>query len=299
MTGEICWVVTDGTPGMENQCLGLAEAMGLQPEIKRVALRAPWRQLSPYLRMGLRHATIGDTIAPPWPDIAISSGRQSIPAALAIRRQSRGHSFVVQIQDPVISVDHFDLVVVPRHDRVRGANVLTTRGGLHRMTHQRLAAEAERFAAGLERLPRPRVAVLIGGDNAVYSLSAERMETLAEQLADLTQRDGAGLMITPSRRTGARNEDILRRRLDGLPAEIWDGTGANPLFRLSRACRRDPGYRRQRQHGLGGGLYGQARAHRRPGRRFAEIHGVPRPASPRRHHPAVHRTAGTLDLSAP
>ena len=26
-----CWVLTDGKPGMENQCLGLAEALGLDP----------------------------------------------------------------------------------------------------------------------------------------------------------------------------------------------------------------------------------------------------------------------------
>src|SRR3546814_5078500 len=37
-------------------------------------------------------------------------------------------------------------------------------------------------------------------------------------------------MITPSRRTGARNEEILRRGLAGLPAEIWDGSGENPYF---------------------------------------------------------------------
>ena len=35
-----CWIVTDGKVGMENQCLGLAEAMGLTPEVKRIRLRA-------------------------------------------------------------------------------------------------------------------------------------------------------------------------------------------------------------------------------------------------------------------
>ena len=31
-----CWVVTDGRPGMANQCLGLAEALGLEPIAKKV-----------------------------------------------------------------------------------------------------------------------------------------------------------------------------------------------------------------------------------------------------------------------
>src|SRR3546814_15097915 len=55
------------------------------------------------------------------------------------------------------------------------------------------------------------------------------MTRLAGQLATLA-RDGWGLMITPSRRTGRRNEEILRRALAGLPAEIWDGDGENPYF---------------------------------------------------------------------
>src|SRR3546814_9903310 len=37
-------------------------------------------------------------------------------------------------------------------------------------------------------------------------------------------------MSTPSRRTGRRNEEILRRGRAGLPAEIWDGDGENPYF---------------------------------------------------------------------
>jgi hypothetical protein len=53
---------------------------------------------------------------------------------------------------------------------------------------------------------------------------------VAERLADLTRCFGAGLMVTPSRRTGADNEAILRNRLSGLPAELWDGTGENPYF---------------------------------------------------------------------
>ncbi len=227
-----CWVVSDGKPGMENQCIGLAEALGLTPVIKRVALRAPWRQLSPYLRVGNRFAAGpgGDPIHAPWPDLLIGTGRQSIAPSLAVRRQSRGRTFTVQIQDPQIAPRHFDLVVVPRHDKLRGDNVLVTRGALHRVTPAILADAAARFAPRLAHLPHPRVAVLIGGNNGVYSLTPTIMGAVAEKLANLTRTHGAGLMVTPSRRTGADNEAILRTRLSGLPAEVWDGTGENPYF---------------------------------------------------------------------
>lgn len=227
-----CWVVSDGKPGMENQCLGLAEALGLTPVVKRVSLRAPWRQLSPYFRIGNRFAAgpEGDAIRAPWPDLLIASGRQSIAPSLAARRLSRGRTFTVQIQDPQIAPRHFDLVVVPRHDKLRGDNVLVTRGSLHRVTKAVLADAAARFAPRLAHLPHPRVAVLIGGSNGVYNLTPTIMGAVAEKLANLTRTHGAGLMVTPSRRTGADNEAILRARLSGLPAEVWDGSGENPYF---------------------------------------------------------------------
>lgn len=227
-----CWVVTDGKAGMENQCLGLAEALGLTPVVKRVRLRSPWRQLTPYLRLGNRFAVGpgGDPVRPPWPDLIIGTGRKSTAPLLAIRAQSRGRSFTVQIQDPCINPRHFDMVVVPEHDRLRGPNVLVARGALHRVTPAILAEAGERHAARLAHLPRPRIAVLIGGSNGVYTLTPAVMTDVADKLAELARTHGAGLMVTPSRRTGAGNEAILRDRLRGLPAELWDGTGENPYF---------------------------------------------------------------------
>ena len=227
-----CWVITDGKPGMENQCLGLAEALGVQPVVKRISLRPPWRQLSPYLRAFLRFAPAADCapIDPPWPDLVIASGRQSVPIGLRIRRTSRSRSFLVQIQDPVIDPRHFDMVIAPRHDRVRGDNVFLATGSMHRVTGRQISEAADRHRERLAHLPEPRVAVLIGGDNAVYRLTPALMRRLSDQLAALARDQGVGLMVTPSRRTGAANEAMLRARLAGLPAEIWDGTGENPYF---------------------------------------------------------------------
>jgi mitochondrial fission protein ELM1 len=226
-----CWVVTDGKAGMEIQCLGLAEALGLKPEVKRVSVGKPWR----WLPAGLIRDSLGslgpkgDRLAPPWPDLWIASGRQTVPLTRDLRAWSGGRSFTVQIQNPAIDPDAIDLIVTPEHDRLRAPNVLTTRGSLGQVTPERLAAAAERFRARYAQLPERRIGVLIGGDNKVFRLDARTMTTLTERLARLA-REGWGLMITPSRRTGPRNEEILRRGLAGLPAEIWDGSGENPYF---------------------------------------------------------------------
>ena len=218
---------------MENQCLGLAEALGLSPVVKRIVLRAPWKQLSPaILRIGNRWSlsAAGDRLTSPLPDILIATGRQSVSSSLAVRDMSRGKTFRVQVQDPGISPRHFDLVVVPRHDRLRGDNVVVTAGALHRVTPDILSNAGRHFADRLASLPHPRIAVLIGGSNGVYRLTPTIVESLAETLARLAARHDAALMVTASRRTGTENETILRTRLFGVAGEVWDGSGENPYF---------------------------------------------------------------------
>jgi mitochondrial fission protein ELM1 len=230
-----CWVVTDGKPGMESQCLGLAEALGTAPIVKRVALRTPWRQLLPYLRLGQANAfsAKGAALAPPWPDLLIASGRQSVAASLHVRAESRRagqRTITVQIQDPVISPAHFDLVIVPEHDRLKGANVVTVLGALHRVTPDTLAREADTFAPCVAHLPRPYLGVLIGGANAAYRFGEGEMATLAAALRSAIEARGGSLLVTPSRRTGEANARVLREALEGVPAFIWEGEGANPYF---------------------------------------------------------------------
>ena len=41
------WIVTDGKAGDENQCIGLAETLGLDYEIRRVSPRPPLRLARP------------------------------------------------------------------------------------------------------------------------------------------------------------------------------------------------------------------------------------------------------------
>ncbi|MBT3810395.1 MAG: hypothetical protein HOF99_12920, partial [Rhodospirillaceae bacterium] len=129
---QSCWILTDGKIGMVNQCLGLARALGHDPDIKTVDLRRPWAWLPPTLIPARTSViTAGSTpLAPPWPDLLIASGRKSVAPAQAIRKASGGRTFCIQIQDPGIAVGSFDLVVAPDHDRLRGDNVVSTLGAM-------------------------------------------------------------------------------------------------------------------------------------------------------------------------
>jgi hypothetical protein len=228
-----CWALTEGFAGMESQCVGLAEALGLPCAIKRVRRpRMPLKYLPPSLWPNPLSHTQEDILAPPWPDVLISSGRGSVAAALAVRRASAGKTFTVHIQTPYVSSSRFDLVVIPQHDSLRGDNVLVTRTALHGVTKERLAEAAQRFSAHLSYLPRPLIAVLVGGSNKYQSCSPQTMHRLADQLIAAARECGGGLAITTSRRTEEENERLLRDRLQAVPLFFWDGMEENPYLGL-------------------------------------------------------------------
>lgn len=228
----ICWVMTEGIAGTENQCIGVAEAMGLAPVVKRIKMRTPWLQLSPWLRWGHDFALTADSdrVDPPYPDVLIASGRKALGMARHIKKASGGKIYVAIIQDPRISPATFDLVAVPQHDPTRGANVVLTRAALHRVTPEKLASEAAKFKGQFDHLPPTRVAVLIGGSSKRHTLTADITQRLAARLAALAASSDVGLLVTASRRTGAENEAILRQTLTGNNVVFWDGQGANPYF---------------------------------------------------------------------
>lgn len=236
------WAVTDGRAGIENQALGLAEAVArLTPAditVKRVVWprwmrRTPSRFIPAIPRL---LATGGETLAAPWPDLWIGNGRASIPLSIAVRRWSRRATFVVQLQDPVRPARLFDLTIPPTHDPLRGPDVFPIIGAPHRVTRERLAEAYRAFSDLVGPLPRPRTAVLIGGTAKAYRLGPQRARDMADEIAETVEASGGSLMLTFSRRTPPDARAILTDRLSGLPGVIWDETGPNPYFAFLAAA---------------------------------------------------------------
>jgi uncharacterized protein len=225
------WVLHDGKAGMASQALGLAEATGFGFLEKRLDIRFPWAYLPPALWFLPLHAArgTGARLTPPWPELVIACGRNAAMPALAIRRANRGRTVAAQIQNPNVGSTEFDVLIVPEHDGLCGPRVLVTRGAVHRVTQARLAAERQRFPA-LAALPRPILSVLIGGTNKAYRLTLRRVSEIADAVAAILRTRGGSALVTPSRRTGAAGVALLRNRLNGLSAAVWDGSGENPYF---------------------------------------------------------------------
>ncbi len=222
------WLLTDGNAGNVRQAEALAGALGLDsPHLPELAPRAPWRWLAPRRLPGARHAFgpgLAAALAGPAPALAIGCGRQG---ALAGRLARERGARAVQILDPRIDSRHWDLVVVPEHDRLRGTNVITLLGSLNPVDDAWLERARQQFRA-LCALPRPRTALLLGGPtrHAPWSL-----DSLAQALAALraqVRAEGGSLLATVSRRTPAAASAPLHAAMQGVPGMAWDGGGANP-----------------------------------------------------------------------
>lgn len=200
------WVISNGSTGMESQALGLAEALQKkfpgEIDLKKISLKTPWKQLAPYLRWGLHLclAPNSDKLEPPWPDIAIGTGRAAILPLLYVKKKS-APTKIIYTQNPYISTSNFDLIVAPKHDHLKGDNIIETLGSLHRVTPERLE-EYKALCPELVSYPSPKLAVLIGGSNRSYQLTSESILTLVTQLKKLQEKHGYTLLVTTSRRTG-------------------------------------------------------------------------------------------------
>ena len=240
-SAALIWVVSDGTAGMRLQAIALAEALqrvrpdwkcdefcvGPHPLIRAMPRLAAWVPSMPLYGKpaGLSSGQPGGGAlsrrphAGRYPDMMITCGRRMAGFAMAMRRRARadGKSMqIVHIQDPRLPPAMFDALVVPRHDRVRGANVLVTIGSLNRLTLASIQNSMMQLPSRwLGTTRRTSVAVMIGGNNRRYRITPDMADSMADRLADFAHSAGATLMIVASRRTP---KGLVERLCARLPA---------------------------------------------------------------------------------
>lgn len=234
------WVISDGRRGIENQALGLAEAIARLRDavIHRHLIESQglFKKASAGMQFTLKSKPSDYGLGAPYPSLAIGCGRQAIAPLRALKR-ARGNSvFTIYVQDPKTDTAHFDLVIAPEHDGLTGANVETMIGSPNRVTGEVLSAAKTQFASQLSNLPTQKAAMLIGGPSKARELSkalhVKHLETAQALLAQ-----GYGLMISPSRRTPDWAIEAYRDLAKGRP-DIWlyDGEGDNPYFAFLAAA---------------------------------------------------------------
>lgn len=238
----VVWLLMSYRAGDNAQVLGLAEALGWRFEVKQLKFRKTEFITNRLLGCTLAGIIPDDSsaLAPPWPDLVISAGRRNEPVARWIREQARKspgsrRPRLVHLGRPWADPRHFDLIITTPQYRVpEGANVLTIGAPLHRVTPQRLAEAATKWAPKLASQPRPWIAILVGGNSPPYVFDAAMARDLAQQANRLAQKSGASLLVTTSPRTSPDAAAALRRAIE-RPSYFHEWTPdseANPFLGL-------------------------------------------------------------------
>lgn len=232
----VVWCLFGRKAGDNTQVRALAEELGYGYEEKHILAR-PWELLA-HIGGGATLAGIdraaSSPLQAPWPDLVISAGRRNEPVAQWLKQQSGGRTRLVHIGRPWAPLEAWDLVVTtPQYFLPRQDNIVHNSLPLHRLQQGELTAAAAALRPRLEGLPRPWIALLVGGDSGRFVLTAakgKRLGALADQLANAC---GGSLLITDSPRTPQAAGDALQ---SGLSAPNfcyrWGRGGDNPYLGL-------------------------------------------------------------------
>lgn len=219
------WLLLGEKPGDNAQVRVLADALGWPCETRTLRMQPEWVLGKPRVGPSLAHVDLArsDALAPPWPELLVTIGRRLSSAALWVQRESGGATKLVLIGKPRRFAARFDLVVAGAQYRV-GARANVVRIGLPLLRVDvaavRAAAHAwrERFAA----LPRPLLALLVGGPTKAVRFDAAVARDLAERTAEDAARAGGSLYVSTSRRTPAAVVEALAAALPaGTPLHRW------------------------------------------------------------------------------
>ena len=185
----VVWAFTDAKAGHENQTRGLLAALA-----RRQPVDARWIRVPAYASVlsSLMTRRFLPGVGLPPPDLLIGAGHRTHLPLLAARRAHGGRTIV--LMKPSLPRAWFDLCVIPEHDDVSGANVLSTRGALNPVEPGQKNARA-----GL---------ILIGGPSRHHGWSETDILSQVETI--VASEKNVHWTLTTSRRTPSATTTRLR-----------------------------------------------------------------------------------------
>jgi len=200
-------LLTQGMHGMVSQVEGLARAIGLNYKHQTIKLKPFWNlippQLSPVSENLVKEKFVCDS------KVVISCGRKSVIPSIALKKRLGKEVFTIHIQNPKVSFKHFDLIISPEHDNIKGDNVITTTGAIHYLTKKEIRENSDYL--GFEKEKKKLVSFIIGGPNKYYSYSEQSIDQTFNKVKTLFTPDKYKIIVIPSYRTP---EKIIKKAYD-------------------------------------------------------------------------------------
>ena len=197
-------LLTQGMHGMVSQVEGLAKALKLNFKHQNIKLKPIWNfippKFTPISENLLTEKFVCDS------KIIISCGRKSVIPSIALKKRLKNQIFNIHIQDPKVSFKHFDLIVSPEHDGIKGDNILTTKGSIHYLTKKEIIDNSNYLQ--LDKGKRKIVAFIIGGPNKYYNYSDEQVHFIFNKIKTLFTPDKFKIIVIPSYRTP---EEVIKK----------------------------------------------------------------------------------------
>ena len=200
-------LLTQGMHGMVSQVEGLARALGFTYKHQSIELKPFWNLLPPKLTPISENLVKEKFVCDS--KVIISCGRKSVIPSIALKKRLGKEIFTIHIQDPKVSLKHFDLIISPQHDNIKGDNVLTTKGAIHYLTKKEIKDNLNYLNVNKEK--KKLVAFIIGGPNKYYNYNDQTIHQLFTKIKTLFTPDKYKIIIVPSYRTPER---IIKKAFD-------------------------------------------------------------------------------------
>ena len=231
----IVWLILADKSGDNAQALAVAEALPWPFEVRKMTMQARYALGKPKVEASLAHidAACSDALQAPWPDLVIAIGRRMSNVALWIKQLSGGTARIVLLGAAKGRIRDFDLTVVSDQYRYSPrANMLRIRYPLQRIDRARIASEADEWRPEIAVLPRPLIAVMVGGLTKEVKFDAAIAETFGLALGRLAHESAGSLIVTTSRRTPPDVIAALKRNLpQETPIHEWSPAGGRNPYR--------------------------------------------------------------------
>ncbi|MCF0247180.1 MAG: mitochondrial fission ELM1 family protein [Synergistes sp.] len=148
----------------------------------------------------------------------ISAGSTAAPYNIAMGYIWRAACATIMTPN-TIGTEPFDFAIVPEHDYPeRKSNIFVTLGSPNYVIKENLKKEAAALLAEHPSESKEIWSILIGGDDANYSVSPEWVKKQVGQILNIAQHAEADVYITTSRRTSPAAEKVIKALASHSPA---------------------------------------------------------------------------------
>ena len=202
-------LLTQGMHGMISQVEGLAKALDIDFTHQTVELNNFWKMIPPKLTPISQ--SVYKKIDQPEFDVIISCGRKSVIPSIHLKNNSKKKVINIHIQDPKVNPNHFDFIVAPEHDSIKGQNVISTKGAIHYLTDEEIIKNKDYLSSFIKKDHRKICSLILGGPTKYYDFSLENMKNIFSILNNLLKKNDLQLVVIPSMRTPKNSIDYAKK----------------------------------------------------------------------------------------